>query len=317
MVAWRRWAQLWAMEPLHVVEVLPAHAEGRRRGAVRYLYGTLPGIEAHPPLEDHAPANGRVVPAVAADDQRVLWTLMAEVTEATPPSLERPGIRAWQLSGAAQKRAQAFLEDAQLRPLAPVAAGARVAVVPLSDPALRLRPLHRGIRGLATFQLDTFLHLVAGYVRVYELDAGLETEAGRTAAIERLASLATGNHAVLLVLPGRKGKILRVRQALELANIRAVPRSPTLRSLDLALLNALLLQTVLGIQSPDAPDHPNVQVTDSMEQLISDVDSGALQVGFVLNPPPAWEVRAVMEAREQLPARTFLLDPAPAHDLAP
>lgn len=310
-------AQLCAMEMLHVVEVQPAPAEGRRRGAVRYLYGTLGGLEERPPLEDHPGSSGRVVPAVAADDQRILWTLMAEATEAAPPKLERPGVRVWQLTGAAEKRARAFLDDAQLRPMAAVKPGTQVAVVPLSDPALRLRPLHRGLRGLATFHEETFLHLVAGYVRVYELEAGLDTEAGRAAAVERLASLSTGNHAVLAVLPGGRGKILRVRQALELANIRAVPRSPTLRSLDLALLNALLLQTVLGVQAPDAPDHPNVAVTDSFDQLVADVDSGELQVGFALNPPPAWEVRAVMEARERLPARTFLLDPPPELDLTP
>jgi hypothetical protein len=34
-------------------------------------------------------------------------------------------------------------------------------------------------------------------------------------------------------------------------------------------------------------------------------------VGFALNPPPPWEVRAVMEAGDSLPPRTLRLEPWP------
>ena len=86
------------------------------------------------------------------------------------------------------------------------------AVVPLSDPGLQLEPIHRALKGVDTFKEETFLTLVAAYARVYELDEPLTSPRGLAAARERLATLISGQHAVLLVLPEGRGKILRFRQ---------------------------------------------------------------------------------------------------------
>ncbi len=200
-----------------------------------------------------------------------------------------------------------------MRPLGalPEDAPAFAAVLPLSEPGLRLTPVHRALRGLPNFQRDTFLALVAKYARVYDLELPLRSSQGLAAAIERLGSMTTGQHAVLLVLPDGEGKVLRFRQGLELDHIRAAPKNPTLRSLDLALLNALVLQTVLGIQEPQRLGHPNVFPVAGLENLIAQVDGGTFQVGFALNPPPVWEVRAVIEAHQVLPPRTLALEPMP------
>ncbi len=48
-----------------------------------------------------------------------------------------------------------------------------------------------------------------------------------------------------------------------------------------------------------------------MEQLIAQVRSGIFQAGFALNPPPLWELRAVMEAGQRLPYRTLTVEPVP------
>jgi hypothetical protein len=211
------------------------------------------------------------------------------------------------------KRLQSALDEAPLRPLSALdeRGPSLAAVVALSDPGLRFAPVHRGIRNLDTFNEDTFLRLASGYARSYDLDAPLTSPGGLEAARERLATLITGHHAVLLVLPQGRGRILRFRQGLDLAHIKAVPRNPTLRSLDLALLNALVLRTVLGIQEPEAPGHPNVFAVNSLQQLVEDVERGVYQVGFGLNPPPVWEVRAVMEASATLPPRTLRVEPMP------
>jgi hypothetical protein len=39
--------------------------------------------------------------------------------------------------------------------------------------------------------------------------------------------------------------------------------------------------------------------------------AGTFQAGFALNPPPLWEVRAVMEAAQTLPPKTLRVAPAP------
>jgi hypothetical protein len=305
---------------LYLAEVYSA--AGRLGGPpVRFLLCAL-APDAAEPLEHDAyrPRSAQVEPAItlAADDHGVLRGLLAEAAERSstvwqgtfegaPMALRR--IEPSPVS----RRLQAVLDEAPLRPLAELDARrpSLAAVVPLSDPGLHLEPVHRAIQGLETFDEDTFLRLVTAYARIYELELPLSTPRGRAAAHERLATLVRGHHAVLLVLPGGRGKILRFRQGLDLAHLKGAPRNPTLRSLDLALLNALVLRTVLGIQEPEAPGHPQVFAVEGLEGLVSGVGSGTYQVGFALNPPPLWEVRAVMEAAQTLPSKTLRVAPSP------
>ena len=320
-----RWRASGAVlrDPRPALYVVELHGPaGKLSGPpVRFLLCSLKP-DAAPPLE-HEPYRPRswcAEPAItlAADDHGVLRGLLAEAAE-------RGGV-VWQGAfdgsrvvlrriepSAVSKRIQAVLDDAPLRPLAalddhhPTLA----AVVPLSDPGLQLEPIHRALKGVETFNEETFLTLVAAYARVYELDEPLTTPRGLAAARERLATLMTGHHAVLLVLPEGRGRILRFRQGLDLAHLKAAPRNPTLRSLDLALLNALVLRTVLGIQEPEAPSHTQVFPVRDLEELVQGVQSGIFQAGFALNPPPIWEVRAVMEAAATLPPWTLRVEPLP------
>lgn len=288
---------------------------------VRFLLGALKS-DAAPPLEDepYRPRSAQIEPVVtlAADDQGVLRGLLAEAAErgatvwhgtfeGTPLTVRR--IEPSPIS----KQLLAVLEEVPLRPLAALDERGQTlaAVVPLSDAGLEFQPVHRALKGLETFNEDTFLKLVQAYARIIELDEPLTSPRGLVDARERLAALSTGHHAVLLVLPEGRGCILRFRQGLDLARLKGAPRSPTLRSLDLALLNALVLRTVLGIQDPEAAGHPNVFPVQGLDALVEGVRSGTFQVGFALNPPPLWEVRAVMEAAATLPPRTLRVEPVP------
>jgi hypothetical protein len=305
---------------LYLLELLPEGALARAT-PVRYLLCGLVKDSAAPlEHEPYVPRSAQVEPAVtlAADDHGVLRDLLAEAAERSG-LVWRGAFDGHQLTlkrielPALSKRLQAALDEAPLRPLSALDehGPSLAAIVALSDPGLHFAPVHRGVRSLDTFNEDTFLRLVGGYARTYELSEPLSSAGGLEAARERLATLITGHHAVLLVLPQGRGRILRFRQGLDLAHIRAAPRNPTLRSLDLALLNALVLRTVLGIQDPEAPGHPNVFAVHSLEQLVEAVERGTYQVGFGLNPPPLWEVRAVMEAAATLPPRTLRVDPMP------
>ncbi len=304
----------------YVLEVRHGAEDGLRSAGLHYLLGALepgdmPTLEEEPrPVPPLSP-----VQAVAADDHQVLRGLLAESAGHAPPHLEgrMDGhlFRVWRLAEPRlMRRMEQVLDEVEVRPLGspPVGARSLVAVAPLSEPGLVVHPFHRAIRGVSTFREDTFLTLVQSYARVYDLEGSLLTDEGRREVSERLGTLAHGGyHAVLLVLPQGRGKILRFRQALDLAHIKAAPRNPTLRSLDLALLNALLLRTVLGIPEPEVAGHPQVFPVASIERLVAQVDDGTFQAGFGLNPPPLWEIRAVMEARQVLPSRTLSIEPPP------
>lgn len=305
--------------------LLEASVTGPQRSAlpdppVRFLLGQLAAGDALELLEQAAvpsehPELEPVVGLVADTDGTFRGVLDEASTRVVRTAERRSDGYVLKLGrveqGALTRRALAALEQSAIRLLSPVIDPARqvAAFVSLSEPGLRLEPVHRGLRGWSTFREDTFLRLVGEYMRVYELPASLETRAGLREAEARLASMTPG-HAILAVLPRGRGVILRLRTGLDLGHIPAVPRNPTLRSLDLALLDALVLRTVLGVREPELKDHPNVTRVASLEALVASVRSGELQVGFGLNPPPAWEVRAVMEASAMLPPATFRLSPS-------
>jgi hypothetical protein len=321
----RRWLERGLLRredrpALHLLEVA-----GTRLGEApaHFVLGALPPQAPLEPLEEEPPLSPvpwvEPTPALAADDHGAIRELLAELAEAAPVSAQGSmDERRWRLlrveAGANTRRLQALLDEGPLRPLAPLSADAPhlAAVLPLSASGWRVRPIHRALQGLPTFNEDTFLQLVSAYARVFPLDNPLTRREGLAEARERLATVATGYHAVLLVLPEGRGRLLRFRQGLDLGHIRAVPRNPTLRALDLALLNALVLRTVLGLKDAEAPGHPHVFSVDApLEQLVAQVASGVFQAGFALNPPPLWEVRAVMEAAATLPPRTLRVEPLP------
>ena len=323
----RRWAQEGALArsdraALHVLEVEPLPLERVYRSTSRMLLALIspePGLEpleeAGEPLRLPLPWP---VPALAADDQHVIRELLEEsIAQMFPIHETRGGSGVYRLfrvePSAASRRLVAVLGEAPVRPLGPLATEAPTlaAIHPMSDPGLRLRPIHRAIRNVPTFHAERFLTLVREYARVYEIESPLDSAQGLLEARERLAMLSSGHHAVLLVLPDGRGRLLRFRQALELDHVRAAPKSPTLRSLDLALLNALVLRTVIGLEHPGRIGHPQVFDLAGLEELIAGVLGGTFQAGFALNPPPLWEVRAVIAAGQQLPPRTLRVTPAP------
>jgi|GEM_PF-1035818 len=305
---------------LHVLELEPLPMERAYRPTLRMLVGLAAPDAGLTPLEEGTHASRvppvRPVEALVGDDHRVLLQLLDEATEPLSP-LQEVQLETWTQRlyrvepSAVTRRIQGVLDESPIRPLAPLSRtlGTLLAIVPLSAPGLRLLPVHRGLKGLRTFEVGRFLTLVREYARIYDVDVRLDTAQGLAIARERMAILAAGYHAVLLVLPGGEGKILRFRQTLDLTHLRTAPKSPTLRSLDLALLNALVLGTVLGVEEPDAPGHQQVFSVERLETLVAAVESGTFQAGFALNPPPVWELRAVMAASQQLPPHTLRLRP--------
>lgn len=269
-------------------------------------------LERDPPVASDA----AVIPALAPDDQQALRNILAQAVKDREPDRETAvgdiRIRLYRVANPdLTRRIRRTLEDVPLRTLYALREGGTVAVFPLSDPALQFEPVHRAIRNLPTFNPETFLALVREYALVYDLEASLHTPIGLDAAREALSSMSHGYHAVLLVLPDGRGKLLRFRRTMSFAAIPTTPRNPTLRSLDLSLLESLVMRTVLGIREPDRADHENIAAVDTLEQLVSEVQAGRYQAGFALNPPPVWELRAVIEADQQLPPRTVRVSPAP------
>ena len=85
-------------------------------------------------------------------------------------------VRLWRMAASQLwNRIQNHLQEVQVRPLAPISSAepCLAAILPLSDPGLTVLPVHRGIRGVSTFQSERFLTVVADYARIYDSRQGL------------------------------------------------------------------------------------------------------------------------------------------------
>jgi hypothetical protein len=268
---------------------------------------------------------GELASAIAADDQGALAQALREAAAKKEPWFERASSQGWtfRLSKLDEprmtRRIVSAFEEALVRPTRALAPNAKrlVAIAPMGQPGLEFRPIHRAVSHVEGFAPDRFLTLIREFAREYPVEGSLLAPDGLSLAVDQLAQLSAQNHAFLYVMPGGEARILRFRQALGLSQFKAAPKSPTLRSLDLALLNALVLRTTLGIQSPEAPGHPKVFTEVDLPTLVRKVDQGVYQAGFALNPPPQWEIRAVMEAQQTLPPNTMLVEPLPPSDFLP
>jgi uncharacterized protein (DUF1015 family) len=79
--------------------------------------------------------------------------------------------------------------------------------------------------------------------------------------------------------------------------------------LDVAVLQGLVLETILGIGSDALASGDNLTYTRNTEEALAAVDAGTYQAAFFLNPIQAEEVIAVAAAGERMPQKSTFFYP--------
>lgn len=170
---------------------------------------------------------------------------------------------------------------------------------------IKILPTHRVVRNLSGFSVDHFLKAASAYFNWYAYPFGSAEEradayadfrrdlAGRGRAGPVVGMYAAGTAFYLLVL--RDGSGLE----------RWLPDvSPAQRQLDVVLLHRLLLENCLGISAEKVAAEANVSYEREMEAAIADVDAGAAQIAFLLNPVRVKQVVDLALAGEVLPQKS-------------
>lgn len=180
----------------------------------------------------------------------------------------------------------------------------------MSDPGLVIYPTHRLVHGIAGFSLPTFLQLVAEFFEVTDLETDVPS------AVRRLAEAGgPSHHAFLLAASDRRLRLLTLRDGVDTAHVHALPKNPTLRALDVSMLHGLLLQHVLGLSQESQERQVNLRYVKDSRMAVEQVFAGEAQLGFLLNPTPMWQVRAVAEAGEVMPQKSTYFFPKLASGL--
>jgi uncharacterized protein (DUF1015 family) len=177
------------------------------------------------------------------------------------------------------------------------------------DPNLVVFPTHRHVHSLARFSFDELLAGASAAFTVKELEPGAtadrlveELAAGGAGGAPRVVAASADGRAALLTL--------RLRSEAELAAHPTLGKQPAvLRSTDVAVLHAGLLEHVLGITPEAQAAKTNIGYPQDARAALAELRGGKGQVLFLMNATPVAQVRAVAEAGHVMPQKSTFFHP--------
>jgi uncharacterized protein (DUF1015 family) len=172
------------------------------------------------------------------------------------------------------------------------------------DPNLVVFATHRLVHSLPAFGWEGFLKKAAALFEVIAVDGELG------AARQRLADLGRDRTAFLAVAAGGKKALLALRRDADLGAHPTLSAHPgVVRKTDVAILHSGLLEQELGISLEAQIKKTNLTYLQDPAQGVREVERGAGQVLFVMNPTPVAQVRAVAQAGEVMPQKSTYFYP--------
>lgn len=172
----------------------------------------------------------------------------------------------------------------------------------VEDPGMVIFPTHRLVHSLARFELEPVLAELRRYFEVRPL--GPESDRAQAAL-----SAERKNNAFLLATRGAR-HLLVLRSDAPLGSIAALPAHPALRSLDVSVLHAVVLETILGVTPEAQASQANLRYCkDWAEALGAPEKDPSVAAAFLMNATKIDEVIAVAESGEVMPQKSTFFYP--------
>lgn len=171
-------------------------------------------------------------------------------------------------------------------------------LVDLENPGLVVFPTHRMVRDLKNFTKEQVLQGAEKYFTVEH----------RTGAASCEEALRGQEHAVAFYAGGTDWYLLTLKDMGAVQ--RFLPeKDASYCELDVAVLHTLILEQVLGIDRENMAKQINLTYTRSAQEAIGQVESGAFQCSFLLNPTKVSQIRNVALAGEKMPQKSTYFYP--------
>jgi len=175
----------------------------------------------------------------------------------------------------------------------------------MEDPGLLILPTHRVVHGLQGFDQAGFVERVREQFEVEELPPLAAHELR-----DRLAARGRARPTFLVVL-GEKRLLLALRPGAEVA----VRGPEPLRTVDVAVLHALVLEEILGIDRAAQEKQTNLRYVKDFDAALGEASLPGVQAAFLLNPTKVEQLQAVAEAGEVMPQKSTYFFPKLASGL--
>jgi uncharacterized protein (DUF1015 family) len=182
-----------------------------------------------------------------------------------------------------------------------------VTFVNMDDEGLTILATHRLVSGLPGFSLARFLEQAPRYFVVREFpfeDAASESRA-RAELLNALRVEGARRPAFGCCGQGANGHVLLVLKDPHVMNeVLDDPRSPEWKQLDVNVLHGICLHRLLGITKEDLAMERYVTYHRHADEVVRAVRGGTGQVGFLLNPVKAGQIKTIVKSGERFPQKT-------------
>jgi uncharacterized protein (DUF1015 family) len=175
-----------------------------------------------------------------------------------------------------------------------------MALIAREDPGVVVLPTHRLLKGVA---------IPAEFVTRLERDFTVEDVTGGWQAMQSTLAKAAKSAVTFGLAMAAHRLVLRVRNPDAIAR-RMPPGSPvSWRSLDAAVLDAIVLGGVLGIDQESAARDGSLTFTHDGDEALRLVDSGEWDVAFLLSAASIEQVLSMADAGERMPQKSTYFYP--------
>lgn len=180
-----------------------------------------------------------------------------------------------------------------------------VLISPADDPGLLILPTHRLVRLPPSISVEQLVQTLQGMGWTDEPVAGLDDISARLVVPSPMGRLGIG------LFGG--GQFRYVEGAVLAGNVSAMAHS--LRAIDVALLQAGILEPLLGIGEVELADGKLIAYSRDAAEVVARVRDGEFDVGIFVRPPTLAQVQAVADAGENMPQKSTYFWPKPASGL--
>ena len=185
-------------------------------------------------------------------------------------------------------------------------------LVNLHDPGLVILPTHRMVKNVVDFSPNDFLARLSGHFSLTQINLPDSDRGAVIAAeLETIAGMLAEFNAFLLYLG--QGQLYRLTHPRNTENQTMSSRfpdySPAWHKLDVAVLQGLILEDLLGIDREARASGTNLAYARDEVGALDRVDSGEFQAVFYLNPTLVREVTEVAAAGDKMPQKSTYFYP--------
>jgi uncharacterized protein (DUF1015 family) len=182
--------------------------------------------------------------------------------------------------------------------------------VNLDGEGVTIYPVHRVVHGIPDFDPDLFHRNLGKYFHIAVFHAtGADMDRALSNLTNEMAASGRARHTFGLYLGGNRLEMLRAKDNTRLRELVDKEHCESFRTLDVSILQTVILQTILGIDIESISKEEHLHYTPSGNAALEMVRCGEAQIALLLNPTRPEQVRAVTYEGEKMPQKSTYFYP--------